>query len=82
MNLGNRRRRFGREGRLSLRGQRKGGNVGSYELIMKENGRLFTAEPILAKLPAVYSLTDEAKMAKGISEIMVMCSEKKNRHLP
>lgn len=44
---------------------------------MKENGRPFTAEPILAKLSAVNSLTDEAKMAKGISEIMVMCSERK-----
>lgn len=60
---------------------RRGGNVARYEAIVNGNRLLFTAELVSEKLTMAYGLTDEAEMAREVSEVMDMCRATGNRHL-
>lgn len=51
-----------------------------YENIIKENKLLFTADIVKEKLSYAYTLKDECKMSKEITEIMDICKETKNKH--
>ncbi|MCH3916448.1 MAG: ISL3 family transposase [Spirochaetia bacterium] len=59
---------------------RKSGYVDRYEELIKQNKLLFTLDIIKEKLSDAYKMTDEAKMANEISEIMDICSNTKNKH--
>ncbi len=60
---------------------RKPGYVAKYKELLSQNELLFTLDIIKEKLSASYDLTDEAKMAKEISEIMDLCVATGNKHL-
>lgn len=60
---------------------RKPGYVAKYKQLLSQNELLFTLDIIKEKLSAAYKLTDEAKMAKEISEIMDLCEATGNKHL-
>ncbi len=60
---------------------RKPGYVAKYKELLSQNELLFTLDIIKEKLSAAYKLTDEAKMAKEISEIMDLCEATGNKHL-
>ena len=60
---------------------RKIGYVERYETLLRENKLFFTIDLIKEKLTAAYALTDEAKMATEISEIMDLCRASENEHL-
>ena len=60
---------------------RKIGYVERYETLLQENKLFFTLDLIKEKLAVAYALTDEAEMAKEISEIMDLCRASKNEHL-
>ena len=60
---------------------RKSGYVDRYNELLSQNKLLFTLDIIKEKLSEVYKMTDEAKMAKGISEIMDICKATGNKHL-
>ena len=60
---------------------RKAGYMERYETLLRENKLFFTLDLIKEKLTAAYELTDEAKMASEISEIMNLCRASKNEHL-
>jgi len=59
---------------------RKSGYVDRYEELINQNKLLFTTDIIKEKLSKAYKMTDEAKMANEISEIMDICSSTKNKH--
>ena len=59
---------------------RKSGYVDRYEELINQNKLLFTTDIIKEKLSKAYKMTDEAKMANEISEIMDICSATKNKH--
>ena len=61
--------------------KRKAGNEEKYDALLKENELLFTVDLIKEKLSYAYTLTDEAKMAEAISDIMDICESTGNKHL-
>ncbi len=60
---------------------RKGGNVEKYEALLAQNKLLFTVDLIKEKLAFAYTLTDEAKMAEKIIDIMDICEATENKRL-
>ena len=59
---------------------RKGGHVAKYEALLAENKLLFTIDLIKEKLSEAYRLSDEAQMAKVMSDIMDLCQATGNKH--
>lgn len=60
---------------------RKPGYLAKYKELIAQNELLFTLDMIKEKLAVSYTLTDEAKMAMTISEIMDLCEATQNTHL-
>jgi len=60
---------------------RKGGYEAKYDRLLQENKLLFTLDLIKEKLTDAYKMTDEAKMAEKISDIMDICEATGNKHL-
>ena len=61
--------------------KRKAGHEAKYDALLKENKLLFTLDLVKEKLTAAYAMTDEAKMAEAISDIMDICEANGNEHL-
>lgn len=59
---------------------RKAGYETRYDEILKQNRLLFTADLIKEKLDKAYQLTDEAKMATAIADIVYDCLHTQNKH--
>lgn len=60
---------------------RKPDNMKRYEALLQQNQLFFTLDLIKDKLAKAFQQTDEAAMAKDISEIMDICAVTKNPHL-
>ena len=60
---------------------RKGGNEAKYDELIQENKLLFTLDLVKEKLSMAYSMTDEAKMAEAVIDIMDICEATGNKHL-
>ena len=60
---------------------RKEGYEERYDALIKENKLLFTLDLIKEKLSLAYTRSDEAIMAKDITDIMDMCKATDNPHL-
>jgi transposase len=60
---------------------RKGGHEARYDELLMENKLLFTVDLIKEKLADAYRMTDEAKIADKIIDIMVVCEATGNTHL-
>ncbi len=66
---------------LSKKDEKYGSSkLSKYEELIKENKLLFMTDVIKEKLTLAYSLADESKMAKEITEIIDTCRETKNEH--
>jgi len=61
--------------------KRRSGYEAKYDALLQENKLLFTLDLIKEKLSAAYALTDEARMAAAISDIMDICQAAGNKHL-
>ena len=61
--------------------KRAGGNEAKYDSLLQENKLLFTLDLIKEKLSAAYTMTDEAKMADAIIDIIDICKATGNKHL-
>ena len=61
--------------------KRKGGNEAKYDSLLQENKLLFTLDLIKEKLSDAYAMTDEAKMADAIIDIIEICNATGNKHL-
>lgn len=61
--------------------KRKSGYEEKYDALLKQNKLLFTLDLIKEKLSSAYGLTDEAKMAEAISDIMDICEATGNKHI-
>lgn len=61
--------------------KRRSGYEAKYDALLQENKLLFTLDLIKEKLSAAYAMTDEAKMAEAIIDIMDICEATGNRHL-
>ena len=61
--------------------KRKGGNEAKYDSLLNENKLLFTLDLVKEKMSLAYSMTDEAKMAEAIIDIMDICKATGNKHL-
>ena len=60
---------------------RKGGHEARYDELLLENRLLFTLDLIKEKLAEAYRMTDEARMAEKIIDIMDICEATGNSHL-
>ena len=60
---------------------RKPDHMQRYEALLQQNQLFFTLDIIKDKLAKAYQQTDEAAMAKDISEIMDICEATENSHL-
>ena len=60
---------------------RKGGHEARYDELLLENKLLFTVDLIKEKLADAYRMSDEARMAEKIIDIMDVCEAAGNRHL-
>lgn len=60
---------------------RKGGHEARYDELLLESKLLFTVDLIKEKLADAYRMTDEAKMADKIIDIMDVCEATGNTHL-
>ena len=60
---------------------RKSGYEAKYDALLQENKLLFTLDLVKEKLASAYSMTDEAKMADAIIDIMDICKATNNKHL-
>ncbi len=58
----------------------RGGNEELYDVLLKENKLLFLSDMVNEKLSYAYTLDDECKMAKEITEIIEICNDSGNRH--
>ena len=58
----------------------RGGNEELYDVLLKENNLLFLSDMVKKKLSHAYTLDDECKMAKEITEIIDICNDSGNRH--
>ena len=61
--------------------KRKSGYEAKYDELLQENKLLFTLDLIKEKLSMAYAMTDEAKMAEAIIDIMDICQATGNSHL-
>ena len=61
--------------------KRKGGNEAKYDALLQENKLLFTIDLVKEKLRDAYEMTDEAKMADAIIDIIDVCKATGNKHL-
>ena len=61
--------------------KRKGGYEEKYDALLQENKLLFTLDLIKEKLSDAYAMTDEAKMAEALIDIMDICKATGNDHL-
>ena len=61
--------------------KRKSGYEARYDALLQENKLLFTLDLVKEKLSAAYAMTDEAKMADAIIDIMDICKATGNKHL-
>ena len=61
--------------------KRKAGYEAKYDTLLQENKLLFTLDLIKEKMHAAYSMTDEAKMADAIIDIIDVCKATGNKHL-
>ena len=61
--------------------KRKSGYEAKSDALLQENKLLFTLDLVKEKLSAAYTLTDEARMADAISDIMDICQATGNKHL-
>ena len=61
--------------------KRKTGHEAKYDALLQENKLLFTLDLIKEKMHAAYSMTDEAKMADAIIDIIDVCKATGNKHL-
>lgn len=71
------------EGRIFDGGKQKetrGGNEELYDALLKENKLLFLSDMVKEKLSHAYTLVDECKMAKEITEIIDICNDSGNKH--
>lgn len=59
---------------------RKSGYADKYDELINQNKLLFTLDIVKEKLTGAYKMTNEAKMANEISEIMDICSSTGNKH--
>lgn len=59
---------------------RKGGHEARYDELLEQNKLLFTVDLVKEKLANAYRMTDEAAMAREMSEIMDICQETDNKH--
>ena len=57
-----------------------GGNEELYDALLKENKLLFLSDMVKEKLSHAYTLGDECKMAKEITEIIDICNDLSNKH--
>ena len=60
---------------------RKGGQEARYDELLLENKLLFTVDLIKEKLTDAYRMTDEARMAEKIIDVMDICEATGNSHL-
>ena len=51
-----------------------------YDSLLKENELLFLSDMVKEKLSLAYTLDDECKMAKEITEIIDICNDSGNKH--
>ena len=58
----------------------RGGNEELYDVLLKENKLLFLSDMVKEMLSHAYSLDDECKMAKEITEINEIYNDSGNRH--
>ena len=58
----------------------RGGNEELYDVLLKENKLLFLSAMVKEKLSHAYTLDDECKMVKEITEIIDICNDSGNRH--
>ena len=58
----------------------RGGNEELYDSLLKENKLLFLSDMVKEKLSHAYTLDDECKMAKEITEIIDICNDSGNKH--
>ena len=61
--------------------KRKSGYEEKYDALLQENKLLFTLDLIKEKLASAYAMTDEAKMADAIIDIIDICKATNNNHL-
>ena len=59
--------------------KRKGGNEAKHDSLLNENKLLFTLDLVKEKMSLAYSMTDEAKMAEAIIDIMDICKATGNK---
>ena len=60
--------------------ENRGGNEELYDALLKENKLLFLSDMVKEKLSHAYTLDDECKMAKEITEIIDICNDSGNKH--
>ena len=56
------------------------GNEELYDVLLKENKLLFLSDMVKEKLSHAYTLDDECKMAKEITEIIDICNDSSNKY--
>ena len=61
--------------------KRKAGYEAKYDALISENKLLFTLDLVKEKLTSAYAMTDEARMAEAIIDIMDICEATANKHL-
>lgn len=61
--------------------KRKSGYEAKYDALISENKLLFTLDLIKEKLSTAYTMTDEAKMAEAVIDIMDICKATGDKHL-
>ena len=58
----------------------RGGNEELYDALLKENKLLFLTDMVKEKLSHAYTLGDECKMEKKITEIIDICNDSSNKY--
>ena len=61
--------------------KRKSGYEAKYDALLQENKLLFTLDLVKEKLSSAYAMTDEAKMADAVIDIIDICKATNNKHL-
>ena len=61
--------------------KRTGGYETRYDALLKENKLLFTLDLVKEKLSTAYAMTDEARMAEAVIDIIDVCNATGNTHL-
>ncbi len=61
--------------------KRKSGYEAKYDALLQENKLLFTLDLVKEKLSSAYAMTDEAKMADAVIDIIDICKATNSKHL-